>query len=355
MLINQAPKILIVGNLGYIGSVLISELRKKYPKSYLIGFDIGYFSGCVFSPLEVSDYLLNEQIYGDVREFRYESLDGIDSVVYLAAISNDPMGNAYSEETRQINALSVINIAKEAKSRGVKSFVFASSCSIYGAGGNEIRVESAEVQPLTSYAKSKVEAENLLMNIADNKFVITCLRFATACGASPRLRLDLVLNDFVVNALLNKKIDILSDGTPWRPLIAVQDMCEAIDWAMNRPANNGGSFLPINTGFSDWNFTIKDIAQMVSNTIPGTVININPAAQVDKRSYKVDFSLYQTLSGNISPRMSMADTILILKYLILESGFKDQNYRDSLFIRLHALRSSVEKGLLDQKLQWNNA
>ena len=355
MLTTQAPKILIVGNLGYIGSALIADLRKKYPKSYLTGFDIGYFSGCIFSPLGTSDYLLNEQLYGDVREFRYESLEGIDSVVYLAAISNDPMGNAYSEETHQINALSAINIAIEAKSRGVKSFVFASSCSIYGAGGDEIRTESSAVQPLTSYAKSKVEAENRLMNIADSKFVITCLRFATACGASPRLRLDLVLNDFVANALLNKKIDILSDGTPWRPLIAVQDMCEAIDWAINRSADNGGSFLPINTGFSDWNFTVKDIAQMVSNAILGTRININPAAQVDKRSYKVDFSLYQTLSGNISPRMSMTDTILALKYLISESDFKDQNYRDSLFIRLHALRSLVGKGLLDQSLQWKSS
>jgi hypothetical protein len=132
-------------------------------------------------------------------------------------------------------------------------------------------------------------------------------------------------------------------------------MCEGIDWAINRSADNGGSFLPINTGFSDWNFTVKDIAQMVSNAILGTVININPAAQVDKRSYKVDFSLYQTLSGNISPRMSMTDTILALKYLISESDFKDQNYRDSLFIRLHALRSLVGKGLLDQSLQWKSS
>ena len=355
MNINVQQKILIIGNLGYIGSVLVSHLRKKYPNSFLVGFDAGYFSGCVFSPLDISDYLLDQQIYGDVRNFNYDFLDGVDHVIYLAAISNDPMGNEYADATHHINTLAAVNIAKEARLRRAKSFTFASSCSIYGPGGYEIRTEESELQPLTAYARSKVEAENMLKPLACNEFIVTCLRFATACGASPRLRLDLVLNDFVVNALLNKKIDILSDGTPWRPLIAVQDMCEAIDWAMNRPANNGGSFLPINSGFSDWNFTIEDIAQMVSNAIPGTVININPAAQVDKRSYKVDFSLYQTLSGNISPRMSMADTILILKYLILESGFKDQNYRDSLFIRLHALRSSVEKGLLDQKLQWNNA
>ena len=351
---NTTPKILIVGNLGYIGSVLISDLRNKYPKAYLIGFDIGYFSGYVFSALEVSDYLLNEQIYGDVRELRYEFLEGVDSVVYLAAISNDPMGNVYSEETHQINALSAINMAKEAKLRGVKSFVFASSCSIYGAGGGEVRTENSEVRPLTSYARSKVEAENLLKNIADNKFTITCLRFATACGASPRLRLDLVLNDFVANALLNKKIDILSDGTPWRPLIAVKDMCEGIDWAITRSADNGGTFLAINTGFSEWNFTVKDIAKMVGNLIPGTVININPAAQVDQRSYKVDFSLYQSFSGNTTPRISMEDTILNLKSLILESGFKDQKYRDSLYIRLHALRFLVDKGLLDNRLKWNN-
>jgi nucleoside-diphosphate-sugar epimerase len=352
MLTTQAPKILIVGNLGYIGSALIADLRKKYPKSYLTGFDIGYFSGCIFSPLGTSDYLLNEQLYGDVREFNYDLLDGIDSVVYLAAISNDPMGTVYAEETHEINALSAMRIAKEAKSRGVQTFIFASSCSIYGAGGGEIRTEDSEVRPLTPYARSKVDAENLLMNISDSKYIITCLRFATACGASPRLRFDLVLNDFVANALINKRIDILSDGTPWRPLIAVQDMCEGIDWAISRSADNGGPFLAINTGFSEWNFTVKDIAQMVGDVIPGTVININPTAQVDNRSYKVNFSLYQSLSGNISPRVNMKDTILELISLISESGFKDQNYRGSLFNRLQALSVLAEKGLLSRGLRW---
>lgn len=351
---NKTPKILIVGNLGYIGSVLTLRFRKKYPNSYLIGFDIGYFSGCVFSPLEISDYLLDQQIYGDVRVFNSELLQDIDHVIYLAAISNDPMGNVYADETRHINSIAAVNIAKEAKSRGVKSFTFASSCSIYGAGGDEVRTEDSEVQPLTSYAKSKVEAENLLKPLASNEFIVTCLRFATACGASPRLRLDLVLNDFVLNALLNQRIDILSDGTPWRPLIAVEDMCEGLDWAITRSADNGGTFLAVNTGFSDWNFTVKEIAQMVGNIIPATKININPSAHVDKRSYKVDFSLYQRLSGHMKPQTNMVNTILNLKSLILESGFKDQNYRDSLYIRLHALRSLAEKGLLDQNLKWNN-
>lgn len=352
MKINNKPKILIVGNLGYIGSELTPYLRKKYPLSHLIGFDIGYFSGCVFSPLEISDYLLDQQIYGDVRAFNSDCLNGVDHVIYLAAISNDPMGNVYANETREINALAAVNIAKEAKLRGVKSFVFASSCSIYGAGGDQIRTENSELNPLTAYAKSKVEAENLLKPLAESEFIVTCLRFATACGASSRLRLDLVLNDFVVNALVNKKIEILSDGTPWRPLIAVEDMCEALDWASTRPKESGGNFIAINTGFDEWNFTVKDLAFLVSNLVPGTLVFINPNAEVDKRSYKVSFGKYKFYSEKISSRANIDSVISRLINSISIAGFKEENFRNSKFIRLNTLNQLIEGHLLSDGLSW---
>ncbi len=354
MKLNKKPKIFIVGNLGYIGSVLTSHLRKKNPNSYLIGFDIGYFSGCVFSPLEISDYLLDQQIYGDVRVFNSELLQGIDHVIYLAAISNDPMGNVYADETVHINSLAAVNIAKEARSRGVKSFTFASSCSIYGAGGSQVRTEESELQPLTAYAKSKVEAEALLNSLASNEFVITCLRFATACGASPRLRLDLVLNDFVVNALVNKKIEILSDGTPWRPLIAVEDMCDALDWASTRLKENGGNFLAVNTGFDEWNFQIKDLAFLVRDVIPRTEVAINSNALADKRSYRVSFSKYRELSGKVSPKADIHQTIKKIINTVAEVKYSDMNFRESIYIRLNCLKKMFDRGDLSNQLKFSN-
>jgi nucleoside-diphosphate-sugar epimerase len=354
MTINNKPKILIVGNLGYIGSELTPYLRKKYPSSQLIGFDIGYFSGCVFSPLEISDYLLDQQIYGDVRAFNFDCLNGVEHVIYLAAISNDPMGNIYANETREINALAAANIAKEAKLRGVKSFVFASSCSIYGAGGDQIRTENSDLNPLTAYAKSKVEAENLLKPLAESEFIVTCLRFATACGASPRLRLDLVLNDFIVNALVNKKIEILSDGTPWRPLIAVEDMCDALDWALLRLKEDGGIFLAINTGFDGWNFQIKDLAFSVRDVIPATEVTINSNAPADKRSYRVSFSRYRELSRKVVPKADIKQTIVKIINRVTEVRYSDKNFRESIYIRLNYLKKLSDRGCLNTNLQYIN-
>lgn len=349
MKISNIQKILIIGNLGYIGSELTRYLRKKHPSSHLIGFDIGYFSGCVFSPLEISDYLLDQQIYGDVRAFNFDCLNGVDHVIYLAAISNDPMGNIYANETRDINALAAENIAKEAKLRGVKSFVFASSCSIYGAGGDQIRTENSELNPLTAYAKSKVEAENLLKPLAESEFIVTCLRFATACGASSRLRLDLVLNDFVVNALVNKKIEILSDGTPWRPLIAVEDMCDALDWACKRPKECGGNFIAVNTGFDDWNFQVKDLAFLVREEIPETGVKINSNALADKRSYRVSFSRYRELSGKVNSKSEIEQVIKNVIKAVTEVKYSDRNFRESIFIRLNYLRMILNRGNLSDQ------
>lgn len=349
---NKTSKILVVGNLGYIGSVLTPFLRKNYPHSYLIGYDIGYFSGCIFSPLKISDCFLDQQIYGDVRVFDYELLNGVDYVIYLAAISNDPMGNEYADATHHINCLAAIEIARELKMRGGDSFTFASSCSIYGAGGDQIRVEESELQPLTPYAKSKVEAEILLKPLASEDFVVTCLRFATACGASPRLRLDLVLNDFVVNALVNKKIEILSDGTPWRPLIAVEDMCEALDWASQRIAANGGNFLAVNTGFSNWNYTVKDLALLVRDALPGTEVSINPNAAVDKRSYKVSFKKYEQYSCKTQSRKDVNQVISALIESIQQANFDQSDFRQSIFVRLISLREQKTRGRLNNNLEW---
>lgn len=348
---REAPrKYLIVGNLGYIGSVLVKHLRAKYPDTVLIGFDIGYFTGCIFDPIETSDYLLDRQIYGDVRTFNASVLDGVDHVFYLAAISNDPMGDSFKEVTRSVNALCAANIADMAKARGVRSFVFSSSCSVYGVGGSETKNENSEVYPLTEYAKSKLEGENLLREIASDDFSVTCLRFATACGASPRLRLDLVLNDFVVSGLINKRIDILSDGTPWRPLVSIDTMCEAFDWASRRSAETGGNFLTLNAGLDHWNFQIRDLADLVQSLIPGVAVSLNSNASADKRSYRVSFSKYAQLTGNDKKDCSIEKTIQDMIQLVKQSEFRDPKFRESDFIRLHFLNRLIGRGDLTKEL-----
>lgn len=344
-------RVLIIGNLGYIGPVLTKHLRNEYPTSFLAGYDIGYFLQNFTNNGLTGDTLLNEQYYGDVRKFDESILKKFDSVIYLAAISNDPMGNAFEGPTMDINFKAAVRIAENAKKYGVKRFVFASSCSVYGSADTEPRTEESDINPLTAYAKSKVFAEQNLQPLADDNFVITCLRFATACGYSDRLRLDLVLNDFVASAIVNKKISILSDGTPWRPLIHVKDMARAIDWAIQR--ENGGSFLKINTGSNEWNYQVKELAEAVKNCFSGISVDINPNAQPDKRSYKVSFDLYEKLAPMHQPKISLTDAVKDLKEGLEKISFNDAGFRQSNLIRLKTIQQLISNGIIDEKLYLN--
>lgn len=341
-------RILIVGNLGYIGPIVTKHFRSKYPDAFLAGYDIGYFlQNFTYNGL-TGDALLNEQHYGDVRNFDESILKNFDAVIYLAAISNDPMGNVYEEPTLDINFKSAIRIAGLAKRNGVSRFVFASSCSVYGSADSAPRTEKSDINPLTAYARSKVFAEQNLQSLADDSFVITCLRFATACGYSDRLRLDLVLNDFVASAIVNHKITILSDGTPWRPLIHVKDMALAMDWAVHR--KEGGNFLVINTGSNEWNYQVKELAEAVKNCFSGIKIDINPNAQPDKRSYKVNFDLFEKLAREYQPKISLEAAVEELKNGLQSIGFNDPNFRQSDLIRLKSLNRLIEHSVLDKDL-----
>ncbi|MBN2612180.1 MAG: SDR family oxidoreductase [Bacteroidales bacterium] len=347
-------KILIVGNMGYVGPGVVSQLRTKYPTSELIGYDMGYFGNCLSNPPYMPEMKLNRQITGDVRYFDNNLLEGIDAVIYLAAISNDPMGKKYEDITMDVNYKSAVRMAEAAKNKGVKSFVFASSCSMYGKADNKAKSEGDDLNPLTAYARSKVAAEKDLRPLASDKFTVTCLRFATACGYSHRLRLDLVLNDFVASAVASKQITILSDGTPWRPLINVLDMARAIEWAITRKAENGGNFLAVNTGSNVWNYTVKELAEAVAEIIPGIKISVNPDAPPDNRSYKVNFSLYEKLAPAHQPAYDLKTTIRTLKDNLEAMNFCDTNFRETSFmIRLKALDKLQSANLLNNNLEWN--
>ncbi|MEP7256647.1 MAG: SDR family oxidoreductase [Ferruginibacter sp.] len=344
-------KLLIIGNLGYIGPMVVKHFRATYPDNFLAGYDIGYFIQNNTYNGVAGDTLLDVQHFGDVRNFDEHLLDGFDSVIYLAAISNDPMGNAYETPTLDINYHATINIAQKAKEKGVKHFVFASSCSVYGFADTAPRTEMSETNPLTAYAKSKVFAEEGLKRLADNNFQITCLRFATACGYSDRLRLDLVLNDFVASAIADKKITILSDGTPWRPLIHVKDMARAMDWAIQRKED--GSFLIINTGTNHWNYQVKELAAAVQKLFKDVEVSINENAQPDKRSYKVSFDLYKKLAPEHQPRVSLEDAVEDLKNGLLGIGFSDANFRQSNLIRLKTIQKLIDNKIINEHLALN--
>lgn len=346
-------KILITGNLGYVGPLVVRHLRNSHPDAKLVGYDSAFFALSNTGAAVLPERLLDEQHYGDVREIPEALLTGVDAVVHLAAVSNDPMGNKFERVTDDVNCLASVELGKKASKAGVSAFVFASSCSVYGFAPGAARKESDELNPQTAYARSKVNTEKRLAEIPDNKMVVTCLRFATACGMSDRLRLDLVLNDFVACALASGEIVVLSDGSPWRPLIDVRDMARAIDWAVTRKASNGGQFLAVNVGSDDRNYQVKDLAAAVAKAIPGTTVNINKSAQPDTRSYKVDFSLFESLAGAHRPMVTLAQSIDLLAKGLRRMGFADADFRNSGYMRLKVLEGHINAGRLTPDLRWS--
>jgi nucleoside-diphosphate-sugar epimerase len=345
-------KVLITGNMGYIGPAVISHLRSCYHDITLIGLDMGYFATCLTNTQIMPECRVNLQYFTDVRHVSKNFLKDIDVIVHLAAISNDPMGKTFEKVTLDVNYIASVGLAKKAKEAGVNTYVYASSCSIYGAGGDKPRTEKCTLNPLTTYAKSKVLTENALKKLAGKEFKITSLRFSTACGMSERLRLDLVLNDFVAGAVASKQITVLSNGTPWRPLINIKDIARAIEWAINRDEDNGGEFVAVNVGSDEWNYQIKGLCEAISEVIPDVKISINKAAEPDRRSYRVSFELFRKLAPNHQPRYDLITTVKELKAGLENMDFQDMNFRNSKYVRLKVLTELREKGLLNENLEW---
>ena len=345
-------KILITGNMGYIGPCVVNHLRSRYPNAELVGLDMGYFANCLTNADILPECRVDLQYFSDIRNLPEDSLENVDAIVHLSAISNDPMGNKFEKITLDINYHASIELARKAKAAGVKAFVFASSCSMYGSAEDSARTEDSPLNPLTAYANSKVSTETDLKKIADESFKVTSLRFSTACGMSERLRLDLVLNDFVAAAVASKQIAILSDGTPWRPLINVKDMARAIDWAINRGIAIAGDFLAVNVGSDKWNYQVKDLAEAVADVIPDVNISINKDAQPDKRSYRVNFDLFEKLAPEHQPEVDIITTIKELREGLEAMGFNNSDFRNSRFMRLKVLTDLQERGLLNDNLEW---
>lgn len=344
-------RIFVAGNMGYVGPVVLAHLRKIFPESQLHGFDNGYFASCLTDGSGFPERVVDVQHIGDIRDFDPAILQGVDAVVQLAAVSNDPMGNQFEQATLSINRDASISLARAAAEAGVRSFVFASSCSVYGIAKGPPRTETDEVAPETAYARSKVEAEEALREL-NTDMVVTVLRFATACGTSPRLRLDLVLNDFVAGALMEGKVTVLSDGSPWRPLIDVADMARAIEWAISRDASQGGRFLIVNTGANEHNYQVRDIAEAVASALPGIELSINSEAPVDSRSYRVDFSLFERLAPDHAANVDLQQSIKELVSTIECARLPEDRPRASELIRLKVLQRHIDSARVTPNLEW---
>jgi nucleoside-diphosphate-sugar epimerase len=345
-------KILVTGNMGYLGPVLVSILRKNFDNPYIIGYDSGFFAHCLTAVNSLPELMVDTQHFGDVRHIPDSLLIGVNAVVHLAAISNDPMGNKFERITEDINFKSSVNLARRALENGALRFVFASSCSMYGFAAGGPRKETDATNPLTAYARSKVATENELENLNHGGATVTSLRFSTACGMSDRLRLDLVLNDFVACAISSREITILSDGSPWRPLIDLKDMSRAIVWALTRDPKEAGNYLAVNVGSDDRNFQVKGLAHLVATLVPGTSVSINANAPPDNRSYRVDFSLYRSVAPNHQPIVSLEQTISELVKGMNYMQFKDSNFRSSQLMRLKVLENHMAAGRLNSDLYW---
>ncbi|MEQ1844491.1 MAG: NAD(P)-dependent oxidoreductase, partial [Nitrospira sp.] len=275
-------RILITGNMGYVGPMVLRRLRESFPTAEIIGYDAGYFAHCLTGVSRFPESRADVQYFGDIRSIAPEILRGVDAVVHLCAISNDPMGALFEEVTLNINYRASVELAKKAKQAGVKKFVFASSCSVYGFAEGGPRREEDAVNPLTAYAKSKVSTEKELALLASDTFTA-------------------------------KRINILSDGTPWRPLIHVKDMARAIDWAVQRDHRDGGACLIVNVGSDAWNYQVKDLAAAVAKLVPGVEVSINKDAQPDKRSYRVNFDKFTKLAQGFLPAVDLQGAVVDLR------------------------------------------
>lgn len=347
-------RVLITGNMGYVGPVLTRYLRGAAPDMEIIGYDAGFFAHSLVGAEHLPETSVDRQHFGDTRDLPEAVLDGVDAVVHLAAISNDPMGNRFERVTEEINQGASVRLAGLAARAGVKAFVFASSCSMYGYAESGARRESDATNPLTAYARSKIGTEQALKQMDLGGMAATCLRFATACGMSDRLRLDLVLNDFVACAMTTGEITVLSDGTPWRPLIDVEDMARAIHWAIGRDREAGGGFLAVNAGSNDGNYQVRELAEAVARQVPGTRVSINTDAPPDRRSYQVDFSLFRALAPGFLPQVSLDASIARLREGLERAGFRDGDFRNSKLMRLKALEGHIAAGRLAEDLRWAN-
>jgi nucleoside-diphosphate-sugar epimerase len=337
-------RVLLTGHQGYLGTVMAPMLAAAGHD--VVGLDSGLYADCVLGPRPADP----KGLALDVRDVALEHLAAFDAVVHLAALSNDPLGSLAPEITYAINQHASVRLARLAKEAGVRRFCYASTCSVYGtAGGDELVGEGAPLRPVTPYAESKVRVEDELFALADRDFTPVSLRNATAFGFSPRLRADIVLNNLVGHAALAGQVKVLSDGTPWRPLVHARDIAAAFTTALDAPAAavHGRAF---NVGTEANNLRVSDIAEAVVAAVPGAELLVTGESGADPRSYRVDFSAIRAALPDFRCAWSVPDGAAELRKAYVRYGLSSEDFEQR-FTRLARLKVRHEAGTLDGELR----
>ncbi len=338
-------KVLVTGSRGYIGCVLVPMLQKEGHD--VIGLDTDLYARCTFTG-EIPNI---PTILKDVRDIELEDLEGINAIIHLAGLSNDPLGDFNANLTVDINELGSIHIAKLAKKVGVERFLFASSCSNYGASGSNFLDEDSSFNPVTPYGNSKVAVEKALIDLADEKFHPTYLRASTAYGMSPRIRFDLVANNLTAWAFTTGEVYLKSDGTPWRPIVHVEDISRAYIAVLHAPLNevHNNSY---NVGTTTENYTIKEIAEIVKDVVPGCKVSFAPSAGPDKRCYRVNCDKIARNLHGFKPQWTARRGVEQLYEVYKDSNITLEDFEGPKYKRIAHIQELIAANKLGEDFRW---
>lgn len=340
-------RVLVTGHKGYIGTVMVPMLIAEGHE--VVGLDSDLYKSCTFTEglFDIPD------INTDIRDVEKDDLIGFEAILHLAGLSNDPLGNLDPEITMDINYEATVRISELAKEAGVSRFIFSSTCSVYGAAGEEIVNEASDFNPVTPYGRSKMFAENGISKLADADFCPTYLRSATAYGASPKIRFDLVINNLVAWGASTSVINLKGDGSAWRPVVHVEDIANAFISVLHAPREKVFN-QAFNVGITDENYRIKTLADIVKTAVPGSRIEFADGAGPDKRSYRVNCNKLPRFLPEFKPVWNAKRGADQLYEVIQASKLNHQDFEGPKFSRSEHIKQLLIEGSLDNTLRWNN-